>query len=79
MSSNPFLRLPQVKAEVGLSRVTIYRLIANDQFPAQYQLSPGCVEWHASDIEEWKSARLRASQIGAELGQRVPPALQENA
>jgi prophage regulatory protein len=63
MSSNRFLRLPEVKAEVGLSRATIYRLIANDQFPCQRQLSPRCVGWYASEIEAWKSARVGAGGL----------------
>jgi len=57
MPSSRFLRLPEVKLEVGLSRATIYRLIARSEFPAQHQLSVRCVGWYAAEIEAWKSTR----------------------
>lgn len=60
MSSDRFLRLPEVKAEVGLSRATIYRMIAREEFPRHHQLSARCVGWYESQIAAWKAQRLPA-------------------
>jgi len=53
-----FLRVTDVIAETGLSRATIYRLIAARDFPPQRQLSPRCVGWWQADVEKWKNNRL---------------------
>ena len=47
------LRRKQVEEIVGLSRTTIYNLIAHQSFPAPFPLGPRAVGWRKSDIEEW--------------------------
>lgn len=47
------LRRKQVEEIVGLSRTTIYNLIAKKQFPAPFPLGARSVGWQKSDVEEW--------------------------
>lgn len=54
-----FLRVPDVIATTGLSRPTIYRLMAEGDFPRQQQLTKRCVGWWESDVETWLETRLR--------------------
>jgi prophage regulatory protein len=51
------LRLPAVKATTGLSRSTIYALIAEGAFPRQVKLTARCVGWRSEEIERWLSSR----------------------
>ena len=57
-SAGRFLRINDVVATVGLSRATIYRLIANDQFPKQVRLTPQCIGWWQPAVDAWLCARL---------------------
>jgi prophage regulatory protein len=52
-----FLRLRVVIRVTGLSRSTLYRLIANGQFPRPVRLGPRAVAWRRSDVEAWSDAR----------------------
>jgi len=54
------LRLPMVMRITGLARSTIYKLIAQNQFPAPIKLSKRAVAWLQSEIEGWVSSRVRA-------------------
>lgn len=54
------LRLPMVMRVTGLARSTIYKLIAQNQFPAPIKLSKRAVGWLQSEIEGWVSSRVRA-------------------
>ena len=47
------LRMPQVVAITGLSRMTIYRLEKRRQFPSRVQLSPNSVGWRKEDVDHW--------------------------
>jgi prophage regulatory protein len=47
------LRMPQVVALTGLSRMTIYRLEKRHQFPSRIQLSPNSVGCRKDDVEHW--------------------------
>lgn len=51
------LRMPQVKAVTGLSRMTIYRLEKRGEFPSRVQLGRNSVAWRDQDIENWIAAR----------------------
>ena len=53
-----FLRIDDVIASTGLSRATIYRLIANRDFPAQHQLTKRSIGWWETDVEAWLRSRL---------------------
>ena len=51
------LRLPAVMHVTGLSRSTLYRLIADEQFPRPVRLGLRAVAWRRSDVEAWSEAR----------------------
>ncbi len=55
------LRLPAVLARTGLSRSTLYALMAEGQFPASVSLGMRSVGWLESDITDWIRQRLVAS------------------
>jgi len=46
-------RIAMVAQRTGLSRATIYRLEAAGNFPNRQQISPRCVGWYGSDIEDF--------------------------
>ena len=46
-------RIAMVAQRTGLSRATIYRLEAAGNFPTRQQISPRCVGWYGSDIEDF--------------------------
>ena len=54
------MRLEAVKGQTGLSRSTIYSLVAAGKFPRQVVLTPGgrCVGWLESDVEAYLSNLL---------------------
>ncbi|MBS3023356.1 AlpA family transcriptional regulator [Acidiphilium multivorum] len=53
MMSEIMLRLPEVIAQVKLSRSTIYRRIEDGTFPRPRALGAGCVRWLQSEIDQW--------------------------
>lgn len=52
------LRRRQVEDRVGLSRSSLYALIATNQFPRPVQLSARAVGWRAEDVDAWLASRL---------------------
>lgn len=52
-----FLRMATVVQMTGLGRSTIYRLIAEDQFPTPVRLAKRAVAWRRVDVERWSQAR----------------------
>jgi prophage regulatory protein len=56
------LRLPAVKARIGLSRSTIYLRIAEGTFPKPVSLGLRAVGWLESEIDEWLSKQVELSQ-----------------
>lgn len=54
------LRIREVVSRTGLSRPTVYRLVQSGSFPRQVQLSPQCVGWKESEIDDWIEARRPA-------------------
>jgi prophage regulatory protein len=53
------LRLPAVQHLTGLSRSTVYRLVAAGQFPAHVKLSARATAWRAHEVLAWIAARSR--------------------
>ena len=52
-------RIDRVAAETGLGKSTIYRMVANNQFPkARVMKQPRATIWLQSEIEEWKANAL---------------------
>jgi prophage regulatory protein len=52
------LRLPQVRARVGLCRSSLYADIAAGTFPAPVKLGRRSVGWLESEIEQWLADRI---------------------
>ena len=46
-------------AEVGKSRVQLWRDIRDHRFPAPIETGPNSIAWFRSEIEAWKAARPR--------------------
>jgi len=51
-------RLPQVKARVGLSATTIWRLRRTGNFPVPVKIAPGSVAFVKDEIDAWIAARM---------------------
>lgn len=60
-----FLRLPEVKAITGLSKISLYTLIREKSFPAPVRLGPRAVAWVRSEIRQWAVERVHASRSAA--------------
>jgi prophage regulatory protein len=60
--SQAILRLPQVKARIGLSRSTIYLRVSEGSFPKPITLGPRSVGWVESEISEWVTQRIAESR-----------------
>lgn len=56
-----FLRIAGVVRLTGLGRSTIYRLMADAQFPHPVRLAKRVVAWRRTDLERWSEARPRAT------------------
>jgi prophage regulatory protein len=52
------LRLPQVKAQTGLSRSELYRRIAIGSFPAPIKIGARASAWSSVEIERWIAERV---------------------
>jgi len=52
------LRLPQVKAQTGLSRSELYRRIAMGSFPAPIKIGERASAWSSVEIERWIAERI---------------------
>jgi prophage regulatory protein len=64
--SSTILRLPAVIARTGLSRSTLYVLVAAGTFPQPIGLGARAIGWLETDVESWIMQRI-------ELGRRHSP------
>jgi prophage regulatory protein len=55
--SAPYVRIAVVMDLTGLGRSTIYRLMAEDQFPPPVRLTKRLVVWRRADVEQWFESR----------------------
>ena len=53
MVDETILRLPAVMERTGLSRSSVYKLIAEGRFPKQVRLSKRSVGWLQSELNSW--------------------------
>ena len=57
-ASDPmFLRMPTVIRMTGLGRSTIYRMIADEEFPPPVRVGRRAVAWRRADLDRWSQAR----------------------
>lgn len=61
LNATLLLRIGVVMRMTGLGRSTIYRLIADRQFPTPVRLSKRVVAWRRSDLERWSDERPLAN------------------
>lgn len=54
------LRRPEVQTRTGLSRSTIYAMLAEGAFPAPVRLGARAVGWPESEIAAWLESRKAA-------------------
>ena len=57
-------RRKAVQARVGLSRSTLYCLIAKGEFPAPVKIGARAVAWDARDIDAWIASKI-ATKVAA--------------
>jgi prophage regulatory protein len=57
MNAPRLLRLTEVMALTGLSRMTIWRLEKSGEFPARRQLGHHSIAWLESDVHGWIESR----------------------
>ena len=51
------LRRPEVEARTGLSRSTLYAMMAEGEFPKPLRLGKRAVGWTEASIAEWLASR----------------------
>lgn len=56
------IRLPEVKQRTGLSRSSIYRLMAESNFPQSCKLGERIIAWVESDIDRWLAEKIASSR-----------------
>ena len=61
-SNRRFLRLTDVKHQVGLGRSAIYDKVKRGEFPAPVNLGARAVAWLSDEIAAWMDARIEASR-----------------
>lgn len=63
--ADSILRLPNVKARVGLSRSTIYQRVADGSFPKPVNLGSRAIGWLSAEIDECLAAQIERSRKSA--------------
>lgn len=59
-----FIRLPEVIEISGLSKTTIYELVAAGAFPSPVKIGPRASAWLLSELEAWAASRVLTSRAG---------------
>lgn len=70
--SETILRLPAVKARIGLVRSSIYHLVAQGSFPRPIALGSPSVGWLESEVDEWLAAQVARSRQPQKQLARTP-------
>lgn len=61
----------EVEKMTGLSRSTIYRLMARNEFPKQVRIAPRAVRWSLREILAYVKSRLRGSKSAEESNEET--------
>ncbi len=59
-----FIRLPQVKQRVGMSKSQIYKLIEVAQFPKPIKVSKRISCWVDAEIDDWINNKIESRDSG---------------
>lgn len=70
MNDDRYMRRPEVEVLTGLSRASIYRMMAEGRFVRPYRIGKSAVRWRYSDIRDWLASRPPA-QRGWPLGASI--------
>jgi len=62
MNNNRLLRLPEVRALVGLSTTTIYTRMSRGEFPKPISLGGRLVAWVQADIQTWIDEKISQTE-----------------
>ena len=54
------LRMPEVLSKVGISRSTLYAMVAAGEFPRAVRLTHKTVGWRSTDLDRWIESREAA-------------------
>lgn len=58
---NALLRIDTVIAVSGMSKATIYRMVAARTFPEPRRFGTRCTRWRAADVSAWLDAQAEAA------------------
>ena len=73
ISFNGLMRAADVQLVTGLSRVTIWRMEREQNFPARVQVSPSRVGWHGGEIRTFIDSRPRVDPGSCEMESEEVP------
>ena len=59
-----FLRREDVERITGLSRSTLYALMALGKFPRQFKISGRAAAWSEREIAEWQAKQIANRDLG---------------
>jgi prophage regulatory protein len=65
------LRIAAVVRITGLGRSTIYRLMADDRFPAPVRLTSRLVAWRRADLQRWSEAKPPVAYAARHVAQVI--------
>ncbi|MEP1471956.1 MAG: AlpA family transcriptional regulator [Halieaceae bacterium] len=60
--TNRLIRLPQVEAITGYKRSSIYRLVANNEFPAPVKIGKRASAWVEDEVYDWVTVRIQEAR-----------------
>jgi prophage regulatory protein len=66
VTEDMYLRIKQVTAVTGLSRATIYNMMAAGDFPMRTALGDRAVGWLSSEVKRWMAERKLVEKKGLE-------------
>jgi prophage regulatory protein len=52
-----YLRIKNLKEDLGISESTIWRLIKKGDFPKPVKLSANCTAFKSDEVDAWKASR----------------------
>lgn len=62
-AADRWFRIGEVTALLGLSEATIYRMLAQGEFPQPVRISSRTVRWRESVMRKWMQERERAPAV----------------
>ena len=54
-----FLRINKVQSQTGLARSTIYKLMAEGDFPQPVKITSKSSGWVSTEVDDWKQSRMK--------------------